>query len=291
MEYRPITLNSLLVIRRLYSFHYFQFASGHLFPGEKHDFWEMVYIDRGEADIGAGERVVRLSQGQVIFHEPNEFHSIWAASPEGSNILVVSFECLSPAMERFRQRVFTLSAAQRRLLMSLESEGQRLFGPILDISGQLSPSPRPDAPAGSRQMVALLLTQFLILLLREHEEASPREVMHLTEGAQAAEVIAQLTALMRAHPDGRLRFSDICRASGWGQTALKECFRRVQHTSVMACYRRIRIEEARRLLRGGRLNVSQVAEKLGYSSVQYFSAQFKRELGMSPMQYLRTVRD
>ena len=291
MEYRPITLNSLLVIRRLYSFHYFQFASGHLFPGEKHDFWEMVYIDRGEADIGAGERVVRLSQGQVIFHEPNEFHSIWAASPEGSNILVVSFECLSPAMERFRQRVFTLSAAQRRLLMSLESEGQRLFGPILDISGQLSPSPRPDAPAGSRQMVALLLTQFLILLLREHEEASPREVMHLTEGEQAAEVIAQLTALMRAHPDGRLRFSDICRASGWGQTALKECFRRVQHTSVMACYRRIRIEEARRLLRGGRLNVSQVAEKLGYSSVQYFSAQFKRELGMSPMQNLRTVRD
>ena len=100
----------------------------------------------------------------------------------------------------------------------------------------------------------------------------------------------QLTALMRAHPDGRLRFEDICRASGWGQTALKECFRRYQHMSVMACYRRIRIEEARRLLREGRLNVSQVAETLGYSSVQYFSAQFRREMGMSPMQYLRTVR-
>lgn len=290
MEYRPLTLSSLIAIRRLYSFHYFQFASGYLFPGEKHDFWEMVYIDRGEAEIGAGERVVRLSQGQVIFHEPNEFHSIWAASREGSNILVVSFECQSPAMDRFRQRTFTLSAAQRKLLMQLVTEGQKLFGPILDISGQLTPIPRADAPAGSRQMIALLLTQFLILLLREHEDASPREVVHLTEGEQAAEVIAQLTALMRAHPDGRLRFEDICRASGWGQTALKECFRRYQHLSVMACYRRIRIEEARRLLREGRLNVSQVAETLGYSSVQYFSAQFRREMGMSPMQYLRTVR-
>ena len=51
MEYRPLTLSSLIAIRRLYSFHYFQFASGYLFPGEKHDFWEMVYIDRGEADL------------------------------------------------------------------------------------------------------------------------------------------------------------------------------------------------------------------------------------------------
>lgn len=290
MEYTPLKIDRMLKIDRLYSLHYFQFAAGYIFPGEKHNFWEMVYIDRGEADIGAGEKLVRLSQGQVIFHEPNEFHSIWAASREGSNILVVSFECLSPAMEHFRQRIFTLSAAQRRLLMNLVREGQELFGPILDISGQLTPTPRPDAPAGSRQMVALLLTQFLILLLREHEDAAPRETVRLTEGEQAAEVIAQLTALMRAHPDGRLRFSDICRASGWGQTALKECFRRYQHMSVMACYRRIRIEEARRLLREGRLNVSQVAEALGYSSVQYFSAQFKRELGMSPMEYLRTVR-
>ncbi len=292
--YRSIPLNELVRIRRLYSFHYFQFASGYLFPGESHDFWEMVYIDRGEADIGAGERVVRLSQGQVILHEPGEFHSIWAGSPGGSDILVVSFACDSAAIRRLRQGVFTLSTGQRRLLMSLVAEGRGLFGPVLDISEQKEPVPRPDAPEGSRQMIALLLTQFLILLLRERQAAKtpPAEgAPHLTEEQRAAEVIAHLTALMRRHPDGSLRFPEICRASGLGQTALKECFRRYQHQSVMACYRRIRIEEARRLLREGRLNVTQVAEALGYSSLPYFSAQFRREMGMSPLQYLRTVRE
>ena len=291
--YRAMELTEWIGIRELFSFHYFQFASGYLFPGESHDFWEMVYIDRGEADIGAGERVVRLTQGQVIFHQPGEFHSIWASSPGGSDILVISFACSSAAMDRLRGGMFTLGAAQRRLLMSLVAEGRQLFGPVLDISEQKEPQPLPDAPEGSRQMIALLLTQFLILLLREggdaHKRPQEEGARHLTEEQRAAEVIAHLTALMRRHPDGSLRFADICRASGLGQTALKECFRRYQQQPVMACYRRIRIEEARRLLREGRLNVTQVAEALGYSSVQYFSAQFRREMGMSPLQYLRTV--
>ena len=60
MNYEPLKIERPLRVGRLYSLHYFQFAAGYIFPGESHDFWEMVYIDRGEADIGAGEEIVRL---------------------------------------------------------------------------------------------------------------------------------------------------------------------------------------------------------------------------------------
>lgn len=294
MEYTPLKMERLLRIEKLYSLHYFQFAAGYIFPGEKHNFWEMVYIDRGEADIGAGKQVIRLRQGQMIFHRPNEFHSIWANSATGPNIMVLSFGCTWGALKTLSGRALTLDAHMRGLLRQLIAEGKQCFGPVLDISGQRALTPIESAPAGSQQMIALLLEQILLLLFRqtqEGQEAPKQEAPHLTDEQNAADLTNQLTGLMREHLDGSLSFEEICRQSGLSQTALKACFRRYNRMGVMEYYQRLRIEEARRLLREGRLNVTQTAEALGYSSIHAFSRQFKRLMGVTPLNYLRTIRE
>ena len=48
-----------------------------------------------------------------------------------------------------------------------------------------------------------------------------------------------------------------------------------------------KIERAKELLEYGELNLSEIAFKLGYSSVQHFSTQFKKVTGISPSQYNR----
>jgi len=47
-----------------------------------------------------------------------------------------------------------------------------------------------------------------------------------------------------------------------------------------------RIEYAKELLSYGELNVSEVADKTGYSSTAHFSQQFKAVTGLTPTQYL-----
>lgn len=294
MEYAPLKMERIVRIEKLYSLHYFQFAAGYIFPGEKHNFWEMVYIDRGEADIGAGRQVIRLRQGQAIFHRPNEFHSIWANSATGPNIMVLSFGCTGNALRPLAGQALTLDAKTRGILRQLIAEGQACFGPVLDISGQRALTPRENAPLGSQQMIVLLLEQILLQLLRQTREGQhpgEQEMSHLTEERNAADITNQLTALMREHLDGSLSFEEICRKSGLSQTALKACFRRYNRMGVMEYYQRLRIEEARRLLREGRLNVTQTAEALGYSSIHAFSRQFKRLMGVTPLNYLRTIQE
>jgi AraC-like DNA-binding protein len=58
----------------------------------------------------------------------------------------------------------------------------------------------------------------------------------------------------------------------------------------MEYYRRLRIEEARRRLRAGDMNIAQVADALGYSSPAAFSRQFKHQMKMTPREYLCTIR-
>jgi len=292
--YIPLKLEQTISIRRLFSLHYFQFAAGYIFPGEKHNFWEMVYVDQGEADIGAGNKVFRLSQGMMIFHRPNEFHSIWAESASGANIVVISFETPSPAMRYFRNRQFVLDSLQRKIIGQIIAEAQLCFGHVLDISTLTKLIPLEDAPVGSQQIIGLYLMQLLIMLLRKQNTITkPHTVkgIRLTQEETAQDIISSVMQQMRTFPDGSLTLELMCKSSGMCATALKDCFRKYNNTGIMECYRFIRLQEARRLLREGRLNITQVSEKLGYSSVHYFSNQFKRVIGISPSGYIKSVRE
>ncbi len=294
MPYIPLKVKLDLRVQKLYSLHYFQFAHSYIFEGERHDFWEMVYIDHGEADIGAEDTMHRLQQGHVIFHEPGEFHTIWAHHPEGVNMLVISFSATPAAMHRFKGLKLELSTQQRKILRLIIEEGEYCFGHVLDKSDEKELVPVRSAPFGGVQLIANYLEQFLILLSRAliaNETRIAGKPEQLTEETNAFNVTNQLSALMREHLDGSLKFEDICRHSGIGQTALKDLFRQHHHMGVMEYYQRLRIEEARRLLRSGMYNVTQIAELLSYSSIHQFSRQFKRLVGIPPSEYLRSIKD
>ena len=54
--------------------------------------------------------------------------------------------------------------------------------------------------------------------------------------------------------------------------------------------RNLRMEQAARLLREGNVNVSQVADKVGYADQAHFSTAFKTHYGMSPSEYMEKNR-
>ena len=55
--------------------------------------------------------------------------------------------------------------------------------------------------------------------------------------------------------------------------------------------RNLRMEQAARLLREGKVNVSQVADKVGYADQAHFSTAFKSHFGISPSEYIEIHKD
>ncbi len=53
----------------------------------------------------------------------------------------------------------------------------------------------------------------------------------------------------------------------------------------------VRLSHARELLENGRMSVGQIAEKVGYSSLRYFSDVFKKDMGISPSDYRKTIKN
>ena len=87
MAYKSVVLEDSVTINRIISVHYFQYMSDFSFPGESHDFWELVCVDRGEIDALAGDRRLTLKKGNILFHKPNEFHNVLTNGKAGNKLL------------------------------------------------------------------------------------------------------------------------------------------------------------------------------------------------------------
>jgi AraC-like DNA-binding protein len=51
----------------------------------------------------------------------------------------------------------------------------------------------------------------------------------------------------------------------------------------------IRLHRAERLLRSTNMQISRIAEILGFSSIYYFSELFKKKTGQSPLEYRKEI--
>ena len=60
------------------------------------------------------------------------------------------------------------------------------------------------------------------------------------------------------------------------------------HCSIMDYVSRMRLSKAKSLLRDENKSVEDVAMECGYSSANYFGLIFKKEVGLSPLNYKKT---
>ena len=77
----------------------------------------------------------------------------------------------------------------------------------------------------------------------------------------------------------------LSQALGKNYSQLSKLFSGHEGTTLEKYYIRLRIARVKELLDDGELNVSEIARQLGYSSVHYLSAQFKKVTGQSVTHY------
>lgn len=66
---------------------------------------------------------------------------------------------------------------------------------------------------------------------------------------------------------------------------LSNLFSEVEGTTIEKYFIAQKIEKAKELLKYDELSLSQIADRLGYSSVAYLSSQFKKQTGLTPTFY------
>ncbi len=279
-----------LHIHALISVHYFEYAKDYCFKGEQHPFWELVYVDKGEVDAIADDRTYHLCQGDILFHKPNEFHSLKANGVRAPNLVVIAFDCAGDAMRFFENACYKAGETERNLFAGIIAEATDAFCSPLDDPSTKSLERADETPFAAEQMLTLLLEQLLIRLVRREENAPSMRISSSIKLRSDHDLVERIIGFMQENTYGNLTFADICRFSAQSATNLKTIFKNVTGMGVMSYYRTLKINEAKRMLREGDGNITQIADRLGYNSVHYFSRYFKRATGMTPSEYTMSIQ-
>lgn len=290
-SYIATELRKVIDVQSIVTVHYFEYAKNYVFEGERHDFWELLYVDKGEVEVMADEVGYRLKRGEMIFHKPNEFHNVFANGVVAPNLVVVAFVCPSPAMTYFEGKILKAGEDERELLARLVNEARDAFTTPLDDPGTVRMERASSSAFGSEQMIGMLLEQMLIRLVRwGAEPADSVKESSSVKKRSDNDLVRRVIAYMEENVAGNLTFSAVCRFSAQSATNLKTIFKAATGRGVMEYYRWLKIEQAKVLLREGNGNITQIADKLGYASVHYFSRYFKQATGMTPSEYTLSIQ-
>lgn len=323
MHYPKTKLLPTIQIDSIISMFYFEFTKDYVFKGERHDFWEFLYVDKGEVEVTADTIVHPLRQGTIIFHKPNEFHSINANKVIAPNLVVMSFECHSEAMKHFENKVIPIGDEERNLLALIIEEGTHAFHSPFRI-----PLQRREEPLiGSEQLVQLYLSTFLIRLLRQMElpqansvtkivqtnsldnshqddnsvqnqnketfpvsSSKTRALSYASKEKLEEDYVHQLIEYMKQRLKDKPSLSEISEAVHLSQTRLQHLFKQKTGYSVMDYFGKMKIDQAKTYIREEKFNFTEIAHKLGFGSVHSFSKAFKKMTDMSPSEYAKSVK-
>ena len=291
MAFVGTVLTDDLHVDQIFTIHYFEYMSDFYFPGERHDFWEFQFVDKGEAEICTDNGTHILSRSQVIFHRPNEFHTLKASGQTAPNIVVVSFSCSSPCMKFFDRKMFTVSASERNLMGLIIAEARRCILTPLDNPYTEKMELRPESLIGSQQLIRMYLEQLLLQMIRRH--TVPQLVSSAgktVDEKKYAESYNKIIFYLEEHIRESLTIDTICRDNLIGRSQLQKMFREQHNCGVIDFFSQMKIEFAKQLIRENQMNFTQISDFLGYSSIHYFSRQFKKASGMTPSEYMSSVK-
>ncbi len=284
MEYFRTELDRPLTIDGIYTIHYFEYTKDFAYSGELHDFWEIVYADKKSVVITAGSKEMTLKAGQMYIHKPNEFHKIRCDGTSAANSVILSFDCSCTELMSIAGTVITCTNSERELMGRIIEEASDAFSTPLGTPYTSVLEKSESGRFGCEQLVQLYMEQLLISLIRGN-----RRTVEIKK-ADSGTLLLRICDYLENNVEKKLTFDDIQKEFNASASVIKRLFQNNMSCGIMEHFTRLKIDEAKRMIRENEYNFTEISEKLGFNTPQYFTAVFRRLSGMSPSEYAYSVK-
>ncbi len=284
-RYGKNSVNLIVNVKQIMSIHYFEFKSDFSFPGETHNYWELVYIDRGRAIITSGEDSFPLKAGEIVFHSPNKLHAIASDPVDPPTVFIITFYCPSDGMKFFENKRLNVPTPLRKYISEMISDGQEAYFLADDSPYERELVKRADGLIGSEQLIKLNLEMLLIKLIR----SSTLPKLKGEQNKVYDKLTTQIIDILKGNVYGRVKTEDIVNQLGFSRTYISSVFKDNCGKSITRYFTDLKISEAKYLIRKEMYTISQISDFLCFDNPHYFCRVFKRETGMTPRQYADSV--
>lgn len=255
-------------VDRIHTFLFQNRNKNFYFAGEKHDFYELTFMDKGEMLCEVDSTQLHLNQQDILLLLPNQVHKMSGYSEKGLSFLTISFSMKNADMSRFDRKILKCDKRILTIIRNLIFE--------MNLSHQYK-----------NEMVLSLLSQLLILLIcsldgtRTLNSKSNLEVKN--------KYIEKAIILINNSNYGDITLDQIAEITHVSKSYLTKLFVKEIGISIKQYIVSNKINKAKEMIACGENNFSEIASKLGYCSAAFFSEQFKSVEGVSPTEFAKSL--
>lgn len=290
------SLNRVLSINKVISLFYSDLNQKFSSHGERHDFWEFVYVDKGHIHVDTDNESFILEKGQICFHKPLEFHRHDAIPHNEPSLCIVSFVCNDHLLYCLANKRIILPENCQQLLSQVLKFGTKVFSAIVDNHDQLYLIKNKHYPLYCEQMVLNYLEIFLMEMVNLviSPQSDELKVVYAPASAMTKnhekQLVQRAVEYLSQNIFSRIRIPEMCAYLNCSKTTLSVAFKAYTNMTIIQYVNKLKIEKAKDIIRSQDLNLSQISELLNFCSVNYFSNSFKTYTGMYPSEYARSIK-
>lgn len=249
---------------------YHEMEPGFLFPGKSCPSAILTYVDQGEVHSVADGTELLLQRGDLVIYAPGQWHMLYADTDIAPRFITVSLVCSNADFSPLINRKFTLPPDLAALLQKCLKEQEK--------KGELS-----------QDIVATTLE--LLLLLLAQRQVSPSKSLKTPYALHSEnEIIRRAQQYISTHIRDKLSVPLVARKVDVSPSYLTALFHKHLEISPGEFIRRVKLQESKYLIREGKLNFTEIAAALNYSTVHHFSRQFKEKFGITPTDYAKSIK-
>jgi AraC-like DNA-binding protein len=160
-----------------------------------------------------------------------------------------------------------------------------LNGTLLDASVRLIRL--LDSPAEAGVLMPLYMREMIYRLLMGEQGARLRHIAHLSGYTPS---IARAVQRLRQDFDQPLPIEQLARELGMSVSRFHYHFKAVTAMSPLQFQKRLRLQEARRLMLSEDLDAASAAYRVGYQDASHFNREYKSLFGVPPMRDVQRLR-
>ncbi len=241
-----------------------------------HDYYELYFLLEGTREFFRWDKMFVLSRGSFCVIPPFCLHKTEGGAYKRINVNI-SENFLKKEEIAFldgcaEAGAWRLDEEYLPLLVSLLNEGLSIRAG----KGRL------------RKDYELSIVQTVLYLLQKQELTPISLVSSLPAFKAADPVVLKMLFYLNENYRENITLDSLSAKFFLSKVALCARFKKFMRCSIMQYLFQIRLSKAKELLSSTNKSVEKIAEECGFSSANYFSLVFKKEIGLSPLHYKKT---
>ena len=263
-------ISSSLDISEIYTKFYQEKGTNYNFSGEKHSYWELTYVDKGELLTTIDGVSYHLKQGDLIFYAPMQFHTQSTFEKISSSYLTINFKMNFNHADLLCNKIFSLKRDSYFIVTKLieELSNDNLY---------------------SNDLSLCYLKQLIIQMLRldnSHFHSKPTTHMQQT---YENELLNDILLYIDDNIYEKISVSTLCEHFCISTSMLHSLFRKNMNNTAKNYINELKLSKSKELIRNSTHTLSEISEMLGFSSIHYFSKKFKLYFNISPTEYSKSI--